>query len=110
VETTETDKIIYAKPHKKNKYYKFVLERKPVESSIISFRFKKDAGFYVVISAHFGPETPAFPWDPNGNLEESRKFWENHALVLDGSVDIEPRSIRGYLPEELEVYFRDGDE
>jgi len=104
VETDGQDKIIYAKPWKKNKYWKFVLERKPVLSDILSLRFKKDYGFYIIISAHYGPETPAFPWDKNGNLGESKKFWENHAIVLDGSLKIDPGSIHGYVPEELISY------
>jgi hypothetical protein len=104
VETDGQDKIIYAKPWEKNKYWKFVLEREPVLSDILSLRFKKDDGFYIIISAHYGPETPAFPWDKNGNLHESRKFWENHAIVLDGSLKIDPGSIHGYVPEELNSY------
>jgi hypothetical protein len=104
VEVGKKDKIIYAKPWKKNKYWKFVLEREPVQSDILSLRFKKDNGFYIIISAHYGPETPAFPWDKNGDFRESKKFWDHHALVLDGSLKIEPGSIHGYLPEELRAF------
>jgi hypothetical protein len=80
------------------------MERKPVTSDILSIRFKNDAGFFIIISAHFGSITPAFPWDKNGNYEESKKFWDHHALVLDGSLKIEPGSIHGFLPEELLPY------
>jgi len=107
VEINEKDKIIYAKPWKKNKYWKFVLERKPVQSKILSMRFKKDGEFFIIVSAHFGPDTPAFPWDKNGNFEKSKKFWDHHALVLDGSLKIEPGSIYGYLPDELKTYLHE---
>lgn len=107
VEVSQDDKIIYAKPWKKNKYWKFVLEREPVQSDILSVRFKKDGSFFIIVSAHFGPETPAFPWDKNGNFNESKKFWDHHALVLDGSLKIEPGSIHGYLPDELQAYFHE---
>jgi len=110
VEVGEKDKIIYAKPWKKNRYWKFVLEREPIQSNILSLRFKKDDGYYIIVSAHYGPETPAFPWDKNGNLEESKKFWDHHALVLDGSLKIEPGSIHGYLPEELKPFLTDDSE
>ncbi len=104
VKVDEKDKIIYAKPWKKNKYWKFVLERESIPSNILSIRFKKDHGFYIIVSAHYGPGTPAFPWDKNGDFSESIKFWEHHALVLDGSMKIEPGSIHGYLPEELRAF------
>ncbi len=105
VEVNEKDKIIYAKPWGKNKYWKFVLVREPVRSNILSVRFKQNGGFFIIVSAHFGPKTPAFPWDKNGDFEESKKFWDHHALVLDGTLKIEPGSIHGYLPEELRFYF-----
>ena len=101
VKINESDKIIYARPWKRNKYWKFVLDRRPEQSNVMTIGMKKDQGIFIILSAHFGPSTPAFPWDPNGEFETSRSFWEHHAMVLDGSIRIDPDSIHGYLPEEL---------
>ena len=101
----DTDKVLYARPWKAKRFWKFVLEREPDYSSMMTIRLKKDQGIFIILSAHFGPTTPAFPWDPNGNTDESRSFWKDHALVLDGSIKLEPDSIHGFPPEEVRSSF-----
>ena len=109
IETDENDKIIYAKRWKKNTYYKFVIDKEPAETSEFTIIFKQVEGYFLVLTAFFGPKAEPFPWDKNANVEKSSEFWKNHAIVLAGEFDIKPETITGIMPEELKVYFPEDD-
>lgn len=110
IEVDENDKIIYAKRWKKNAYYKFVIDKKPVQTNEFTVILKQIEDFHMILAAFFGPKTEPFPWDKNADPEKSIAFWEKHAIVLSGEFDIKPETITGYLPEELEAYFKKEDE
>ena len=110
VEINEEDKIIYAKRWKKNSYYKFVIDKKPVKTNEFTIILKQIDDFYMILTAFFGPKTEPFPWDRNADTSKSIDFWKNHAIVLSGEFDIKPDTIIGYLPEELEEYFKEDPE
>ncbi len=105
VETGPDDKIVYGKPAGKKKYWKFVLDRKPEKTEKFTIILKRIEDYYMILSAFYGPPAQPFPWDKNADVEASKKFWDRHALVLHPSIAVDPHSLTGYLPEELEEYF-----
>lgn len=88
VETTKDDEIVYAKRLNRDNYTRFVKNRSPRPTSLISMVLRKrDEGVYELWSVWIGPKVPTFPGDDR-TMPDSKEFWSNHALVW-GEQDIQ---------------------
>jgi len=97
VETSEKDNIYYAQPVKNANYSRFVKNRPPQPSRKLTIIVQKDdIGNYEVTDTWIGPCSPPFPGHENAT-DESRPYWENHALVQDAQI-IQSRSITKVCP------------
>ena len=66
----------------------------PCTTLVLCLGWDPDAGHHVAYTAYVGEVAPREPWDPSlqedpAGLAESRKFWAAHALVDDGSTELE---------------------
>ena len=80
VETTENDDVFYAKRLNRTNYTRFVRDRQPVPTSVISLVLHRQKDGYLLYSAWAGWAAPPFPNDKD-ETPESREFWKSHALV-----------------------------
>ncbi|MEK7639150.1 MAG: hypothetical protein AAB388_03255 [Patescibacteria group bacterium] len=81
VETTSADEIVYALRPFRDRYSRFVKDRRPEPTTYITIELKKqEDGTYLLYTAYIGRLVPSFP---GGNVmpEKSREFWSHHALV-----------------------------
>lgn len=87
VQTTDTDKIVYAHRLGRSGPTRFVLGREPEPTTAATVVLKRDhtrLGTLILITAWAGAASEAEPWDPHHteeSYEQSRRFWANHALV-----------------------------
>ncbi len=81
VETGDTDEIVYAlRPHR-SLYSRFVKNKKPVPTSVLTIVLIQTEGKIChLYTAYLGPLTPSFP---GGDYlpEQSKQFWSKHALA-----------------------------
>lgn len=81
VETNHTDKILYAKRLNRDDYTRFVLDRQPEPTNLVTIVLHKDSGGdYELWSAWIGSAAPQFPGS-EFETPESKPFWRKHALV-----------------------------
>ncbi|HEY4963903.1 MAG TPA: hypothetical protein VIH90_04370 [Candidatus Saccharimonadales bacterium] len=82
VETTNADDIIYAKRINRVAYTRFVKNREPVLTNLITMVLRKNTkdGAYELWSIWIGPKVPPFPGDDRES-PASLTFWDSHALV-----------------------------
>lgn len=82
VTTVAGDEIVYAQRPKRFGLSRFVKNRVPEPSSVVTVILKRDdrEGVYVLITAFVGSAAPPEPWDRNAT-EESVVFWSSHALI-----------------------------
>jgi len=89
VETTGSDEIVYAKRKNRDKYTRFVKNRKPEKTTIVTTDIRKsEDGKHFVFTVYSGRLTPKFPGGDKEN-PNSRSFWSKHALVW-GTQEIIP--------------------
>lgn len=80
VETTDKDKIIYAKRANRDNYTRFTSSQTPQEcSSLVVYLKRLNAETYELSSAWIGHSGPSFPGDEN-ETPESKPYWNSHAL------------------------------
>ena len=97
VATSSTDNIYYAQPLKSDTFSRFAKNRYPQQSEVLTVVFEKDEdGNYEVSDTWIGNNCPAFPGDEY-ETKESKKFWEEHALVHDAQT-IQSKSITREWP------------
>lgn len=85
LETTEADEIVFAKRLQRDSYSRFVKNRAPEDTSLVSVvLFEEDYG-YLVWSAWCGALVPTSP-DSEGKMRTSEGFWDHHALVYDPAI------------------------
>lgn len=97
IETTNTDEIIYAKRVNRDSFTRFVLNKSPADTSIVTFvLYRQDETSYVLSSAWVGKIVPSFPGSET-ETPESKPYWKNHALVwgtqniqLDTETTVQP--------------------
>lgn len=82
VETTEKDLVFYAQPHKREVFFRYVKNRSSVPSSALTLLLDKADDGYELTHVWIGEFCPPFPGDAN-EVEESKRFWDSHALVID---------------------------
>jgi hypothetical protein len=93
VETTQDDTIVMRHREGRDGFTRFVKNRKPVKTNILTILLLRsiDTGGWVLISAFWGKseiepwDRKAFIKDPRGAfqaMEASKRFWNNHALIL----------------------------
>ncbi|HRH25424.1 MAG TPA: hypothetical protein PLD99_00525 [Parcubacteria group bacterium] len=82
VETTPEDEIVYAVRPKRRGPTRFVKNREGEPTSEFTVILKKVDEGYIVITAFVGPKAEKEPWDPMAT-EESKEFWNNHALIWE---------------------------
>jgi hypothetical protein len=84
VETGVKDTVVYAKKLRQATYCRFVRRRQMAPSQFLSMILvKDDTGNYELRDIWVGRQVPAFPGDEDAT-PESKLYWENHALVIDG--------------------------
>ncbi|MEN9342412.1 MAG: Serratia phage [Candidatus Parcubacteria bacterium] len=88
VATCENDKIIFAQRPGRMGLTRFVENRVSQPCSVVTVILKEVAGEYILLTAFIGPPAELEPWHPKAT-EESKKFWNTHALVW-GSEPIIP--------------------
>lgn len=97
VETTENDKIFYDQRQGRKGLTRFVLDRKPEKTNLLTVimakKFDRDLQqeVHVLITAFWGSPAEPEPWDENAfdrdcrgyvvAKEASSFFWKNHAIV-----------------------------
>jgi len=92
VETTEKDRVVYAKRLKQETFTRFVRSRIPLPTSFITIILRKDAaGDYELYDAWLGPNVPSLPGTTT-ETAESKDFWMNHAFVIEGQ-SLQTRSL-----------------
>lgn len=84
VPTTEKDCIIFARRKGRKGDTRFVKNRVPEDCKSIVLILKQDTTekYYILLTAFVGENSYPEPWDRFAT-EEAKKYWENHALVLD---------------------------
>lgn len=81
VETTEHDKIVYAKRKNRDTYTRFTKSQQPRDCSTVTIRLdRQDDNTYILWSAWIGYIGPSFPDDKEAS-PDSRAYWDKHALV-----------------------------
>jgi hypothetical protein len=93
VTTEPSDEIIFAQRQgRKGGYTRFVVGKKPRETSSLTVVLKKTDEGYILLTAYIGEKSEPEPWDYNAT-EKSLPFWKTHALIF-GSEEIIPGSER----------------
>lgn len=103
VKTTETDEIVYAKRQQRDTFTRFVKNREPQPTSILSiilFRADENDGTYRLWSAWCGELAPTSP-GTSGEMPTSREFWASHALVYDEKI-IDTSTVTTACPWDLQ--------
>jgi hypothetical protein len=86
VSTGNNDTIYYAQPLKSKVFSRFAKNRYPQPSNTLTVIVERDNdGNYEVSDTWIGPNCPAFPGDEY-ETDESKKYWQTHALVQDAQV------------------------
>ncbi|MFA6272089.1 MAG: hypothetical protein WC693_03195 [Patescibacteria group bacterium] len=82
VQTTDADKIVWAKRPGRFGLTRFVKNRTTELCSVVTIILKRDGreDFYILITAFVGHRPEPEPWDRNAT-EQSVAFWRSHALV-----------------------------
>lgn len=100
VETNSEDEIFYAQRYNRKGLTRFVQNRKPIPSSkvcVILMLDDVDKKDFILITAFVGESAPAEPWDKNAT-ENSRPFWDTHALIMDNTYDLVPGTATDICP------------
>ncbi len=98
VPTTEADDIFYAKRPNRDKYTRFVRNRKAEPTPFITIELhKKNEKDYEIFTVFIGELCPGFPFGKNDPNPTKREFWNRHALV-DGNQEILPETITAECP------------
>jgi len=87
-DTDDSDTIIYAKRVNRDNYTRFVLDKEPPSSSVVTLVLYKNEDIYTLYSAWVGILVPSFPTAPTAT-PDSIPFWKVHALAW-GSQPIQP--------------------
>ncbi len=92
VQTSNEDEIVFAQRPRRNGLTRFVKNRQSVPCSKVVVILKKidDEEYgYVLITSFVGAMAEVEPWDERAT-QKSIDFWNNNALVMDGSNEIMP--------------------
>lgn len=91
VETISSDEIVWEKRLNRKGLTRFVLDREPVKTNILTVVLMRKKDYYVILTAFWGKASEPEPWDSNAFQRDprgfdeaakaSKEFWENHALV-----------------------------
>lgn len=91
VQTSTTDKIMYARLIRDPVYSRFTKKGEPKHSTYISILLElQDDDSYDITDAWIGRLRPPRPGSSN-EQEASKEYWENHAFLLDSQV-LQPRT------------------
>lgn len=91
VQTTDADDIVYAKRPNRTKYSRFVKNKGPVPSTMVTLELRKlEEGGLELFTAYIGSLTPPTPGD-GVKKETSKRFWMQHALAW-GSQEIDSKT------------------
>lgn len=97
VATEEGDEIVYAKRINRNTYTRFVKNKQPTTTSLLTIILKKrEDHTYELWSAYAGILVPPLPGDER-ETPESKPFWSIHALIW-GTQAIQPGTERKEIP------------
>lgn len=93
VVTTDKDQIFYVRRKNRVGETPTVLNREPADCRNLVIIIKTQNGKYTIRTAYIGNIAPREPWTPSllekgtpEEIEESNRFWSNHALIYDSSV------------------------
>lgn len=100
VEVDEGSQIFFAKRVNRQGLSKFVKNKDPQKSNIVSLALKKreNQEGYILITAFWGELGGPEPYDLR-STEQSRDFWHNHAFV-DGSVQYDASTVTNETPDQ----------
>jgi hypothetical protein len=87
VRTKPGDEIVYAQRENRNGLTRFVRNGSPEDCRFVVVALRKVPSGYVLETAYIGRKAPAEPWDERYTTEESRPFWNTHALVWGSRKD-----------------------
>lgn len=97
VTTNDKDIVYYAKTVKSPVYSRFVKNRGPMASRVLTISILRDeAGDYEIKDAWIGQNCPAFPGDDEAT-SDSISFWQTHAL-LQNTLQIQTETITRTCP------------
>lgn len=83
VKTNEKDVIFYAQRNKTSVYSRYVKNRPPAPSSVLTVVLIQDEdGNYEISDTWIGNFCPPFPGDEKAT-KKSKSFWDEHALIMD---------------------------
>jgi len=86
VVTSEKDNVFYAQPAKKTISYRFVKNRSPSPSPMLTIILEQDSDDnYEIVDTWVGEFRPPFPGDERAT-GASGEYWKTHALVADAEV------------------------
>lgn len=81
VETRSGDNIFYAQELNRLGMTRFVMDRKPEPTQLLTVVLLwNESGFYEIVTAFEGQLAPKEPWDEYAE-PNSREFWDSHAIV-----------------------------
>ncbi len=82
VETDETDRIVYAIRPRRSCYTRFVMNREPIATNIMTIVLMPEEILdrYILVTAYWGEHTPR-EIKPGEIDHQARQFWANHALI-----------------------------
>lgn len=84
IQTTGPDGVFYAQLVRDATYTRFVKHGKPLPTTYLSMLLQRDKdGAYELNDAWIGHVSPPRPGAVN-ETAESKSYWSNHALILDG--------------------------
>ncbi|MBI4377455.1 MAG: hypothetical protein HY549_13530 [Elusimicrobia bacterium] len=82
VKTREEDEIIYAQRLHRPGLSRFVKNRKPEPTSLLTLTVRRmPEGWYELRTAYIGGPGCVEPWAAQERLQEAIEFWGSHALV-----------------------------
>ena len=96
VETSDTDRIVYAKRLQREKYTRFVINKVAQPTSYVTVILHKADGGYNLWSAWCGRLVPTSPGGED-EMPKSQGFWKDHALVFDEKI-IQPETVTTVCP------------
>jgi hypothetical protein len=99
VATTSRDQIVYAVRGARHGHTRFVLNGsgEPCSTVFVVLEKATDGSHYVLITAWIGLRSPVEPWERNAT-DESRIFWDQHALLWGSEDDIDQSTCTAQCP------------
>jgi len=84
IPTKPDDIVFYARQLRASTYTRFIKNRVPATTSLISLRLERiDPESYIIKEVWIGPLPVAIP-EPGSTSGEQHEFWSSHAVVYNG--------------------------